>query len=260
MNQLSNYAIKKGANIAAKKFMNKNFDANKGRDPAGQWDPYFEYREVKPGKHGKPAKMRKFKKQAPAYLSDHDALVLQDVRKWAYRMDVKLSFMGMRFGWGAILGAIPELGDILDILIQYYIYSKCKKVEGGLDRKTKAKMKMWIVSNGLIGLVPFVGDIIDASIKPNARNCRLLEEFLDKKYKPQHLVDEHRELQRQDPNYRPPAPATEYEDLSDDDGHHDHHCDDRRAIAHGPHSHSYDDRRGGRSTAYGQERGSGRRR
>jgi len=242
--------------MAAKKFLDKQFTENKGRAPGGQWDPYFEYR---PNKRGK---MKKVKKQVPDYIPAHDAKVLAEVRKWAYRMDVKLNFMGMRFGWAAIIGAIPEIGDVLDILLAYYIYSKCKKVEGGLDRKTKGKMKMWIVTNGLIGLIPFVGDLVDASIKPNARNCRLLEEYLDRKYKPRPLADEEdrhtAERMRADPNYRPPAPATVYEDYSDEEDHHHHdpRYDDRR----GNGRHRDDTRGAGRSTAYSEKRSGDRRR
>jgi hypothetical protein len=280
MDKIGQMVVKKGANMAAKKFLDKQLDDNKGRSPGGRWvsqhdaaltqfaksaiisnisvpqDPYFEYR---PNKRGK---LKKVKKQIPDYISAHDAKILADVRKWAYRLDVKLNFMGMRFGWAAIIGAVPEVGDVLDILLAYYIYSKCKKVEGGLDRKTKGKMKMWIAANGLIGLVPFVGDFVDASIKPNARNCRLLEEFLDRKYKPELMAEaEERmiaERKRHDPNYRPPAPATVYEDYSDEEDHHhyNHHHDNRLQNGHD----RYDARGSGRSTTYNEERGADRRR
>jgi uncharacterized protein DUF4112 len=277
MDKIGQLVIKKGANMATKKFLNKQFDDNKGRSPGGQWvsqhdtmltqfaksaissnitvpqDPYFEYR---PNKRGK---MKKVRKQIPDYISEHDAKVLAEVRKLAYRLDVKLNFMGLRFGWAAVIGAVPEIGDILYIMLAYYVYSKCKKVEGGLDRKTKTKMKAWIAANGLIGLVPFVGDMVDASIKPNARNCRLLEEFLDRKYKPEHIAEAEQRLtaerRRQDPNYRPPAPATVYEDSDEDDYHHHHnnHHDDR--------TQSGLDRRGsGRANAYNEKRGTERRR
>jgi hypothetical protein len=56
-------------------------------------------------------------------------------------------------------------------------------VDGGLDFKTKSKMKAWILTDGLIGTIPFIGDLIDTSIKCRARNYRLLEEFLNAKYK-----------------------------------------------------------------------------
>jgi len=215
MNKVGAYALKKGTQMATKKFLNKEMDLNKKRKPGGEWDPYFEYRPDRKGR------MKKVKKQIPDYIPAHDAEILAAVRKWAYRLDVKYSILGMRFGFSAVVGLIPEVGDAIDVILAYYIYSKCKKVDGGLDKKTKAKMKAWIAIDGVIGLVPFIGDILDANIKCNARNCRLLEQYLDNKYKPRAMIEEEdrmtAEYQRHDPNYRPPAPATVYEDFSDDE-------------------------------------------
>jgi len=215
MNKIGGYALKKGTQMATKKFLNKEMDVNKKRKPGGEWDPYFEYRPDRKGR------MKKVKKQIPDYIPVHDAEVLALVRKWAYRLDVKYSIMGFRFGWGAIVGLIPELGDAIDVLLAVYIYTQCKKVEGGLDKKTKAKMKAWIAIDGVVGLIPIIGDLVDASIKCNARNCRLLETHLDNKYKPRAMTEEDdrmtAEFQRHDPNYRPPAPATVYEEFSDDE-------------------------------------------
>jgi hypothetical protein len=216
MNAVGQFVFKKGTQLATKKFMDKQFDENKGRSPGGRWDPYFEHRPDRKGR------MKKVRKQIPAYIPEADAKVLADVRKWAYRLDVKHSILGMRFGWSAVIGLIPELGDAIDIILAYIVYSKCKKVKGGLDKKTKAKMKAWIVTDGLIGLVPFIGDILDASIKCNARNCRLLEEYLDKKYKPELIAAEEQRRREKNPNYVPPAPATVYEGWSEDDHDYDH--------------------------------------
>jgi len=160
--------------------------------------------------------MKKQRKQIPAYIPAHDAEVLAKVRKWAYRLDVKMNFMGMRFGYGAVIGAIPEVGDAIDIALSLYVYRMCKKIDGGLDAKTKAKMKAWIVADGLVGLIPFVGDVVDATIKCRARNCRLLEEYLDTKYKPQRNIEDEDHRMRRDPHYLPHAPATVYEDHDDE--------------------------------------------
>jgi len=267
MDQVGRVIMKKGAQMATKKFLDKQLNENKDRNPGGQWDPYFEYR---PNHRGK---MKKVKKQIPDYIPPQDAAILAQVRKWAYRLDVKMSFMGMRFGWATVIGAVPEIGEIIDVILAYYVYSQCKKIDGGLDGRTKMKMKAWIATDALIGMVPFVGDLLDASIKSNARNCRLLEEFLDQEYKPKHMAEEEdrmtTEKQRRDPNYRPPAPATVYEDFSDEEHHHndnyrDHSPDGRRDNGRVPNGHSRVDRRGtgrsGRSTAYDEKRNGEKRR
>ena len=112
--------------------------------------------------------MKKHRKQIPDYIPAHDAEILAKVRKWAYRLDVKMSFLGMRFGWATVIGSIPEVGDALDVILSIYVYYMCRKVDGGLDLKTKSKMKAWILTDGLIGTIPFVGDLIDVSAPPEA--------------------------------------------------------------------------------------------
>jgi hypothetical protein len=207
--QLGQVFVRKGTRMATKHFLDKQLAENSHRSPGGPWDPYFEYRPDKKGR------MKKHRKQIPDYIPTHDAEILAKVRKWAYRLDVKMSFLGMRFGWAAVIGSIPEVGDALDVILSIYVYHMCRKVDGGLDLKTKSKMKAWILTDGLIGTIPFIGDIIDASIKCRARNCRLLEEFLDAKYQPKPLTEREDRL-RQDPDYTPHAPATVYEDHDDD--------------------------------------------
>jgi hypothetical protein len=165
---------KKGTRMATKHFLDKQLNENSHRSPGGPWvcfslagpvladhdqDPYFEYRPDKKGR------MKKHRKQIPDYIPAHDAEILAKVRKWAYRLDVKMSFLGMRFGWAAIIGSIPEVGDALDVILSIYVYHMCRKVDGGLDVKTKSKMKAWILTDGLIGTIPFIGDIIDVSVR-----------------------------------------------------------------------------------------------
>jgi len=229
---------KKAMQMATKKFLNKEMDKYQKKEPGGQWDPYFEYR---PNKRGK---LKKVKKQIPAYIPEHDAAILAKVRKMAYRLDMQHSILGMRFGWSTVIGAIPELGDAVDVLFAIYVYWLCRKVEGGLDSKTKMKMKAWIAADGLVGLVPIVGDVIDASIKCNARNCRLLEEWLDTKHKPSEIriADEKVTAvrRRRDPSYPPPAPATVYEGLTDDEDNHHHY----NALETRDHSPDHRDRHG----------------
>jgi len=233
----ASYVGKKAMQMATKKFLNQEMDKYDKKKPGGQWDPYFEYR---PNKRGK---LKKVKKQIPSYIPEHDAAILAKVRKMAYRLDVQHSILGMRFGWSAIIGAIPEVGDAVDVLLAIYVYYLCRKVEGGLDSKTKMKMKAWIATDGLVGLIPIVGDIIDANIKCNARNCRILEEWLDEKHKPKEIriADEKVTAvrKRRDPSYPPPAPATVYEGFTDDEDNHHHY----NALETREHSPDHRDRR-----------------
>lgn len=59
----------------------------------------------------------------------------------------------------------------------------CTSVEGGLPTSLKTKMMLNIIFDFAIGIVPFVGDIVDAAFKANTRNAALLEAHLREKGK-----------------------------------------------------------------------------
>jgi hypothetical protein len=126
---------------------------------------------------------------------------------------------GIRFGWSSVIGIIPEIGDVIDMALALMVFRQCAKC--GLSTSVKIQMLMWIFVDFVVGLVPLVGDLLDASIKANTQNVRLLEKELDRKYKPKEIRAEEervtRERRKRDPEYRAPAPATVYEELSDDE-------------------------------------------
>ncbi|KIW03731.1 hypothetical protein, variant [Verruconis gallopava] len=205
------------AKYAAKKMLSKQLKDYKNKDPAGPYDPYYEYR-IDP----RSGRKKKMKKQIPAYIPEHDANVLARVRKTAYRLDCSLfSLFGIRFGVSSVIGLIPAIGDGVDGALALNTVRKCNKIEGGLPQSVLIQMLFWVFIDFIVGIVPFVGDLLDASIKANSKNCRILEEHLDKKYKPRELVAQEKrerdEAKRASRPYIPPAPATVYEDIDDDD-------------------------------------------
>ncbi len=187
-------------------------------------DPYFAYVED-PRKPG--SKPKKIKKQIPSYIPQHDADILASVRRKAYRLDMCLfNFLGIRFGWEAVIGIIPAFGDAVGVFLALLVFKKCCQVEGGLDQSVKMRMMLNIAIDFVVGLVPFIGDLADAAFKCNTKNLRLLEVTLDKKYKPardeRDMVGVDREKRRKNrasgifaPN--DPPPATAFEEWSDDE-------------------------------------------
>jgi len=192
-------------------------------------DPYFAMIEDPK----RPGKFKKVKKQIPAYItSEHDATILASVRKMAYRLDMCLfNFMGIRFGWEALIGLIPFAGDAFGVAMAYLLLQKASKIEGGLPSSLRMRMLINIALDFVVGLVPILGDIADAAFKCNTKNLRLLEVYLDQKYKPDRRDErdlagvnrEQRRKNRQSGIYHPqdPPPATAFEDFSDEE-------DDRR--------------------------------
>jgi len=215
---------------AANKFLKKQMKTYANKNVESDQDPYFAMVEDP----RKPGKLKKVKKTIPAYIPEHDAMVLATVRKRAYRLDCCLfSFLGIRFGWEAVIGLIPLVGDAVGVLFALMLVRKAMSIDGGLDATLKFRMLINIALDFAIGLVPFLGDIADAAFKCNTKNLRLLEVALDKKYKPDHAArsDERdsRKLTKEEKDRRAskrksgifpradPPPATVFEDFSDDE-------------------------------------------
>lgn len=186
------------AKYAAKKLMSKEMDKYKSKNVTS-YDPFYE--EIPhPRKSGK---TKKVKKQIPNYIPTKDAKILAHARKRAYMLDVCLfNFLGIRFGWSAVIGLIPAFGDVLDAMLAMKLILSMAKVDCGLG-KMRQQMILNLIIDFVVGLIPFIGDLADAGYKANSRNVRLLEKRLDQAYKPKGV--------------EPDAPATVYEDFSDEE-------------------------------------------
>lgn len=57
----------------------------------------------------------------------------------------------------------------------------CQQVEGGLPKDVQAKMMFNIIVDFGVGLVPFLGDIVDALFRANTKNAVVLENHLREK-------------------------------------------------------------------------------
>lgn len=189
-------------------------------------DPYFAMIEDPK----RPGKMKKVKKVIPAYIPEHDAMILASVKKSAYRLDMCLfNLFGIRFGWESAIGLIPFAGDAIGVALAYLLFTKACKIDGGLPQNLKMWMLINIVLDFVVGLVPFLGDLADAAFKCNTKNVKLLEKYLDKKYRPggsgrddRNLAGVDREKRRKNRasgiyDYRDPPAATAFEDFSDEE-------------------------------------------
>jgi hypothetical protein len=156
---------------------------------------------------------------------------LAKARKTAYRLDFALfSIAGLRFGWSSVIGLVPAIGDAADALLALNLILHMRKVECGLPNAVLGMMLFNLVIDFLVGLVPFVGDLADAAVKCNGKNVRLLEEHLDKVYKPEEI----RAREAKMPKESRPRPASVYVDFSDDDGDRRDTFDDRHDAVRQP--------------------------
>lgn len=73
------------------------------------------------------------------------------------------------------------MGDFISLLKAITLINAARKVEGGLPSSILLSMLIWAAIDFAIKLVPFVGDLVTAIIKPNTRNLARVEAFLAKK-------------------------------------------------------------------------------
>lgn len=139
-------------------------------------DPYF---ETVPATRLGFKTTKKRKRALPPGLTSQEEKILNKAKRRAYRLDLCLfSLCGLRFGWSSVIGLVPAIGDVADMLLALMVFRTCCQVEPPLKTSTKSKMQMNIIIDFVIGLVPFIGDLADAAYKCNTKNVVLLEEEL----------------------------------------------------------------------------------
>ena len=105
--------------------------------------------------------------------------VLDQVNQLAWLLDnsIRIPILNYRIGLDALLGLIPGLGDAAGMLFSSFIVLQAIRL--GVQRPTLYRMVGNVVIETLIGLIPLLGDLFDATFKANVRNVRLLRLALD---------------------------------------------------------------------------------
>jgi hypothetical protein len=80
----------------------------------------------------------------------------------------------IRFGFDALIGLIPGLGDTATSLVSLYILHVAS--QRGVSRLTMARMAANIMVDFVIGSIPAVGDLFDVYWKSNQMNVELLRQ------------------------------------------------------------------------------------
>lgn len=88
----------------------------------------------------------------------------------------RIPLINYRIGLDPILGLIPGVGDAITLLPAGYIIFEAYRL--GTPSGTLVRMLANVGLETLVGTVPLVGDIFDATFKANTRNLALLEHYL----------------------------------------------------------------------------------
>lgn len=96
---------------------------------------------------------------------------LEQLSRW---MDNKFEIpgLGWRFGLNFLIDWIPGIGDTATTLVAIYILFNAVRYRA--PKITLLRMGLNIAIYFVLGLIPFVGDVLGAWWKPNIRNINLL--------------------------------------------------------------------------------------
>lgn len=162
------------AKFVARKIFAETSANKKNQANGAPEDPYF---ETVPATRLGIKTTKKRKRALPPGLTPEEEKILNKAKSRAYRLDLCLfSLCGIRFGWSSVIGLIPAIGDVADMLLALIVFRTCCQAD--ISSSTKAKMQMNIVIDFVIGIIPFIGDLADAVYKCNTKNVILLEEEL----------------------------------------------------------------------------------
>ncbi|MCA0940620.1 DUF4112 domain-containing protein [Salipiger pacificus] len=104
---------------------------------------------------------------------------LERIDRWARRMDraYRIPFTPIRFGWDAVFGLVPGIGDTLALAPAVWIVKEAHDM--GAPRALLGQMGVNLAIDWGIGLIPLVGDIFDIGYRANTRNAGMLRRWLE---------------------------------------------------------------------------------
>jgi hypothetical protein len=103
---------------------------------------------------------------------------IKRVRVLAKLLDNSISIPGTRFkfGFDAIIGLVPGVGDVLGAILSGYIVLEAARAE--VPPLTLVRMLVNVGIDTLLGSIPAAGDVFDVMWKSNLMNVALLEQHL----------------------------------------------------------------------------------
>ena len=103
---------------------------------------------------------------------------LSRLKRLSEKLDNSITIPGTerKIGIDPIIGLIPGGGDLVGGIISIYVMHSGIKM--GVSRKTIIRMFVNIALEFVIGCIPILGDLFDATWKSNQRNVKLIEKSI----------------------------------------------------------------------------------
>lgn len=123
-------------------------------------------------------KRRRGARREPFAASGEGVRTREKLRALAWLLDSSIRLPGgFRIGVDALIGLVPFFGDAAGVLLSGYIVREAARL--GVPRSVLLRMIGNVAIEGIVGVVPILGDVFDAAWKANQRNVQLLERHLD---------------------------------------------------------------------------------
>lgn len=103
---------------------------------------------------------------------------LEELRKMAWVLDSQFRIPGtnFRFGVDALIGLVPGLGDFAGAAASLLFMLQAARL--GASKTILMRMAANVAIETLVGAVPALGDVFDATFKANKRNYKLIERMV----------------------------------------------------------------------------------
>ncbi|PWQ93091.1 DUF4112 domain-containing protein [Leucothrix arctica] len=100
-----------------------------------------------------------------------------DKLSWVLDSSIKIPFTNRTIGLDGLIGLIPGVGDVAGGLLSGYIILKALAL--GVPALIIVRMVINMIIEGIVGIIPFFGDIFDFIFKSNRKNVHLMKEYLN---------------------------------------------------------------------------------
>ena len=166
------------SSIIAKFILNRLLKDNQW-NKIGVENPYYQLVPIEEDSKGN-IKYKKIPRAVPDGISVNDLTILESFKRKAYRYDYWFSILGISFGWCNIISLIPIVGTVISTYWSLKLLRLTWRLDYGFPLDLQILFIINIVIDFVLGLIPFVGTIIEIGYKANSRNYLLLEKHLQR--------------------------------------------------------------------------------